>query len=253
MRWVHRREARRLFALRARHRGAAPTSACSSARRRRACSARRPAVAPTSARSRNGIDLAFFDADRPISLPRAPSERGQGPIVLFTGQMDYRAQCRRRAAGSPPTCCRGPAGADPLRHRRPQPDRRGARARRRATCTVTGAVADMRRWLAAADVVSAPLRIARGIQNKVLEAMAMAKPVVATAGRLRGHRSRARPRPDRRRRRRGAWPTRSGACSPIAAPAPRRWAGGTTARRAVLQLGPARSRRSPRWLGARRA
>jgi glycosyltransferase involved in cell wall biosynthesis len=34
--------------------------------------------------------------------------------------------------------------------------------------------------LAAADVVVAPLRIARGIQNKVLEAMAMARPVVAS-------------------------------------------------------------------------
>jgi glycosyltransferase involved in cell wall biosynthesis len=45
---------------------------------------------------------------------------------------------------------------------------------------VTGRVADTRPWLASADVVVAPLRIARGIQNKVLEAMAMARPVVAT-------------------------------------------------------------------------
>src|SRR3546814_11432253 len=43
---------------------------------------------------------------------------------------------------------------------------------------VTGAVADIRSWLAAADVVVAPLRIARGVQNKVLEAMALACPVV---------------------------------------------------------------------------
>jgi len=41
-------------------------------------------------------------------------------------------------------------------------------------------VPDVRGWLAAADVVVAPLRIARGIQNKVLEAMAMARPVVAS-------------------------------------------------------------------------
>lgn len=46
---------------------------------------------------------------------------------------------------------------------------------------VTGRVPDTRPWLAAADVVVAPLRIARGIQNKLLEAMAMAKPVVASA------------------------------------------------------------------------
>ena len=51
---------------------------------------------------------------------------------------------------------------------------------------VTGAVADMRSWLAAADVVVAPLKLARGIQNKVLEAMAMAKPVVASAAAFEG-------------------------------------------------------------------
>ena len=51
---------------------------------------------------------------------------------------------------------------------------------------VTGAVADMRSWLAAADVVVAPLRIARGIQNKVLEAMAMARPVVASPAAFEG-------------------------------------------------------------------
>jgi glycosyltransferase involved in cell wall biosynthesis len=45
---------------------------------------------------------------------------------------------------------------------------------------VTGEVADVRGWLAAATVAVAPLRIARGIQNKVLEAMAMARPVVVS-------------------------------------------------------------------------
>jgi glycosyltransferase involved in cell wall biosynthesis len=46
---------------------------------------------------------------------------------------------------------------------------------------VTGTVADVRPYIAHAAVVVAPLRIARGIQNKVLEAMAMAKAVVASA------------------------------------------------------------------------
>src|SRR5690606_1376301 len=39
-----------------------------------------------------------------------------------------------------------------------------------------------RPFLAAADLVLAPLGLARGVQNKVLEAMAMARPVVLTAG-----------------------------------------------------------------------
>jgi glycosyltransferase involved in cell wall biosynthesis len=45
---------------------------------------------------------------------------------------------------------------------------------------VTGEVSDVRPWLDAAACVVAPLKIARGIQNKVLEAMAMARPVVAS-------------------------------------------------------------------------
>jgi polysaccharide biosynthesis protein PslH len=46
--------------------------------------------------------------------------------------------------------------------------------------TVTGFVKDTRDWLGRAHVSVAPLRIARGIQNKVLEAMAMGLPVVGT-------------------------------------------------------------------------
>jgi polysaccharide biosynthesis protein PslH len=45
---------------------------------------------------------------------------------------------------------------------------------------VTGYVPDIRKYLAQAAVCVVPLRIAKGIQNKVLEAMAMEVPVVAT-------------------------------------------------------------------------
>ncbi len=45
---------------------------------------------------------------------------------------------------------------------------------------ITGEVPDIRPYVAAASVVVAPLRIARGVQNKVLEALAMAAPTVAT-------------------------------------------------------------------------
>lgn len=51
---------------------------------------------------------------------------------------------------------------------------------------VTGRVADVRPYLAGATAAVVPLRVARGIQNKVLEGMAMAKPVVATAEALEG-------------------------------------------------------------------
>jgi glycosyltransferase involved in cell wall biosynthesis len=45
---------------------------------------------------------------------------------------------------------------------------------------VWGDVPDVRPFLAAASLVAAPLTIARGVQNKVLEAMAMARPLVLT-------------------------------------------------------------------------
>jgi polysaccharide biosynthesis protein PslH len=51
---------------------------------------------------------------------------------------------------------------------------------------VTGRVADVRPYLAHATAAVAPMRIARGIQNKVLEAMAMAKPVIVTSDALEG-------------------------------------------------------------------
>ena len=51
---------------------------------------------------------------------------------------------------------------------------------------VTGAVPDVRPYVGHADVVVAPLRIGRGIQNKVLEGMAMARPVIVTPQALEG-------------------------------------------------------------------
>lgn len=51
---------------------------------------------------------------------------------------------------------------------------------------VVGQVPDVRPYLAEAAVVVAPLHIARGFQNKVLEAMSFGKPVVATPGALAG-------------------------------------------------------------------
>jgi sugar transferase (PEP-CTERM/EpsH1 system associated) len=46
---------------------------------------------------------------------------------------------------------------------------------------VTGSVSDVRPYLGRATVAVAPFRIARGVQNKILEAMAMAVPVVGTS------------------------------------------------------------------------
>jgi len=54
---------------------------------------------------------------------------------------------------------------------------------------VTGSVSDVRPWLAHAVCAVAPLRIARGVQNKVLEALAMARPVIASPQAVEGIRA----------------------------------------------------------------
>jgi glycosyltransferase involved in cell wall biosynthesis len=51
---------------------------------------------------------------------------------------------------------------------------------------VTGSVSDVRPYLRQATVAVAPLRIARGVQNKILEAMAMGVPVVGTGNAFQG-------------------------------------------------------------------
>ncbi|MDB5680351.1 MAG: glycosyl transferase family 1 [Sphingomonas bacterium] len=124
----------------------------------------------------NGIDTDFFD-------PRAAFDPvdEQGPLIVFTGQMDYRPNVEAvmwfardilptiRVAN--PTARFAIVGRDATE---------AVRALSGEAVIVTGEVADVRGWLAAAACVVAPLKIARGIQNKVLEAMAMARPVVAS-------------------------------------------------------------------------
>lgn len=128
----------------------------------------------------NGIDAQFFDPD--TVKPHAEVADRKGPHFVFTGQMDY-----------PPNEAAALWVTDTLmpRIRREYPEaefhvvgRNPTRALQsrsgRDGITVWGEVPDVRPFVAAADVVLAPLMIARGVQNKVLEAMAMAKPVLLT-------------------------------------------------------------------------
>jgi len=124
----------------------------------------------------NGVDLEYFDPA--AGFKRLDNAPGSGPLILFTGQMDYAPNVEavtwfaREVMPLLPGACFVIAG------RKPRAE--VSRLAGASNVMVTGAVPDMRAWLAAADVVVAPLRIARGIQNKVLEAMAMARPVVAS-------------------------------------------------------------------------
>lgn len=132
----------------------------------------------------NGIDTDAFDP----SLPHDPVGQGEGPLAVFTGQMDYRPNIdavRWFATDILPLIRqRHPAARFAIVGRAPTEEVRALADL--PGVAVTGEVADVRPWLAAADAVVAPLLLARGIQNKLLEAMAMARPVVASAAAAEG-------------------------------------------------------------------
>jgi len=130
----------------------------------------------------NGIDHRKFAPD---GFPRV---EGAEPMLVFTGQMDYRpnvdAVCYFARRTFPAIRAKHPATLFAVVGRNPTPAVR--ELSKLKNVIVTGEVPDVRPWLAAASVVVAPLDIARGVQNKVLEAMAMARPVVASPAAFEG-------------------------------------------------------------------
>ncbi|KPF65291.1 glycosyl transferase family 1 [Porphyrobacter sp. AAP60] len=128
----------------------------------------------------NGIDAGFFN---PAGVTPYPVIAGlPGPHFTFTGQMDYRPNEQAALwvieALMPNLRARYPGAMFHVVGRNPT----GRLMAHHGTLGVQvwGEVPDVRPFLAAADAVLAPLLIARGVQNKVLEAMAMARPVVLT-------------------------------------------------------------------------
>jgi sugar transferase (PEP-CTERM/EpsH1 system associated) len=127
----------------------------------------------------NGVDTDYFSPDRAHETP-FPAD---AVPVIFTGAMDYwpnvdAVQFFARTVlpllrEACPSATFWIVGSSPARAVLDLKTLPGV--------VVTGRVPDVRPYLAHAAAVVAPLRLARGVQNKVLEAMAMARPVVATA------------------------------------------------------------------------
>jgi len=128
----------------------------------------------------NGVDTAYF----------TPAARGAAaaPSLVFTGTMDYRPNVdgvrwfvREVWPGlkrEVPNLVFTIVGRDPTRDVLRLAEVPGVR--------VTGAVPDVRPYLREATAAVVPLLIARGIQNKVLEAMAMGRAVIASPGAIEG-------------------------------------------------------------------
>ena len=133
---------------------------------------------------RNGVDTDYFDPGRQMVSPYRPGTHN----IVFTGAMDYYANVegvtwfvesvwpgiRARMTDAQFWI----VGSNPTKDVLALASMPGV--------TVTGRVADIRPYVKFADVAVAPLRLARGIQNKVLEALAMNVPVVAAPQALQG-------------------------------------------------------------------
>jgi sugar transferase (PEP-CTERM/EpsH1 system associated) len=125
----------------------------------------------------NGVDGTFFDG-----TPRPLARENGRRFVAFVGTMDYHPNVDA-------ACWFAEAVLPDLRRRVPglefwvvgrNPSRAVKRLEERAGVKVIGGVPDVRPFLANASAIVAPLRLARGIQNKVLETLAMGRPVFAT-------------------------------------------------------------------------
>ncbi|WP_321495898.1 TIGR03087 family PEP-CTERM/XrtA system glycosyltransferase [uncultured Desulfobacter sp.] len=135
----------------------------------------------------NGVDHDYFSPDarfEPVPLRKKKDQK----ILVFTGAMDYFANvegvswfCREvfpRIRKKIPGVLFYIVGSNPAPDVKALGNRQGVR--------VTGFVDDIRPYYQGADVCVIPLRIAAGIQNKVLEAMSMARPLVTTGKALEG-------------------------------------------------------------------
>lgn len=124
----------------------------------------------------NGVDLDYF---YPKGNEPLPTER---PVIIFTGAMDYFpnvdavryfcAEILPEVKKVLPEVLFYIVGRNPVS---------SIKALAGHNVVVTGTVPDVRPYLVKATVAVAPFRIARGIQNKVLEALAMGLPVVGTS------------------------------------------------------------------------
>jgi sugar transferase (PEP-CTERM/EpsH1 system associated) len=132
----------------------------------------------------NGVDFEYFAPGGRYADPYPPA----GPTIVFTGMMGYWPNVEGvcwfvrevlpRIRAVVPDARFAIVGTDPAAE--------VLALARNPGVLVTGRVLDVRPYIAHARVAVAPLHLARGVQNKVLEAMAMAKIVVATPQALEG-------------------------------------------------------------------
>ncbi len=184
MRLVHRREWRKIARLEQRIAHECHLSAFVSEAEAGLFRDQHPDCADRIRGVSNGVDHRYFDPalDHPEVYDTTP------PNYVFTGTMDYRPNADAVVWFAteilPLIQAVLPAARFHVVGSNPVPA--VLQLARLDGVFVTGRVPDVRPYLAHATAAVAPMRVARGIQNKVLEAMAMARPVVLTAAALEG-------------------------------------------------------------------
>lgn len=171
-RWVYAREARRLAAFEAVAVGRAVETVVVNEREAAAVRALVPAANPRVVP--NGVDLGSFE-------PTAPP--ADSPRVVFTAVFNYQPneegavwmarEVWPLVLNARPDARLSLVGSSPSAAVR-------ALMARDASIEVTGAVPDVRPYLWQSAVAVAPIAAARGLQNKVLEAIAAGLPCVVT-------------------------------------------------------------------------
>ncbi len=131
----------------------------------------------------NGVDYSYFDPEQV-----APFEAENHPMLMFSGAMDYYANVEGvswfvkeifpRIRKEFPGAKFYIVGSNP--------DQKVKDLEHQPGVSVTGFVEDIRQYYKAADLCVIPLTIARGVQNKILEAMSMEKPIVTTSMAVQG-------------------------------------------------------------------
>jgi len=176
LKWVYAREANALEGLERKAAAQFGMTLLVSPFETRAFQSLAPESAERIASLPNGVDLEFFAPGR-FDNPFPNNELA----IVMTGRMDYRPNYEGAIwfaeMIAPAIFARLPSAKVYFVGSNPPPSLRRMSG---AKVSVTGTVDDVRPFLQHAAAVIAPLRMARGVQNKVLEAMAMAKPVIAT-------------------------------------------------------------------------
>ncbi len=176
--WIYAREARTLLAFERMAASRSRHALFSSEAEAALFAERAPELRFRTRWMLNGVDLDFFSPAHRFGSPFDAAR----PAIVFTGDMSYWPNVEAVVWFAREVMPR-------LAERRPRPifaivgarPTEAVRALAGPDIVVTGRVPDIRPYLAHAGVVAAPLLLARGIQNKVLEAMAMGRTIVATA------------------------------------------------------------------------